>query len=621
MPILPKGNPSLLFVRAALAVLCLAASSAYPSHAEDLAGQVMNAVEKSTLDQAGTKPFHLKATLAPSSESDRATNKNAEIEIWWQSPTMWRREVRCPKFHQIAIRNGENSWQKNDGDYFPQWLEELVTAIIQPVPLPLDVLEEKLKTARVFNMGYTSANWGPTKDYAEEQAIDEGHIDVSDKTGLLLSAYGPGFGGEYHDFKDFHGRMIAMTVGSAKLSILEDLGPTPSGFFDTNALGGDQHPIRTITVSEDELRSHLISEPAFSWPPVKDGPFEGVVWTKVMLDRAGNIRDMYNPISDNPGLIDAAQAGFKAMRFKPILRDGVPVQATGRISVKFKVMRLAGSENFDSAKSYFLKGRAASFLVGGSMAPYKLQAEFQVASESGGMESGRYEDTWISPSEWKREVWLGSSHLVRSRSGYMQYQIAEGIPTRGTGMSIRTNSGRLLSFPPPLKSNTLSLLMDIIEPIPATDKMTESDWRIRRDPVDGVNMLRKSRNRPWGVLKRSFLFVFSPNRHLPQPVNAIRVTKGLEGPNGEVYPGYPPTYWFDDAGHLLKCYTQNLVVRMISPEDYNGVSVARQIEVQKDGTPYMHITVKEIGPADPSVAASFVMTGHEWGRAISDEWR
>ena len=46
--------------------LCAAAVS----HAEDMAHMVKKAVDRSTLDQPGTKPFHLKATLAPSFWAD-----------------------------------------------------------------------------------------------------------------------------------------------------------------------------------------------------------------------------------------------------------------------------------------------------------------------------------------------------------------------------------------------------------------------------------------------------------------------------------------------------------------------------------------------------------------------
>jgi hypothetical protein len=61
-------------------------------------------------------------------------------------PTRWRRGVRSPEFHQIEIVDGIHQWQSNDGDYFPEWLRELAVALVRPVPLPMDVLVQRVKT-------------------------------------------------------------------------------------------------------------------------------------------------------------------------------------------------------------------------------------------------------------------------------------------------------------------------------------------------------------------------------------------------------------------------------------------------------------------------------------------
>lgn len=568
-----RKKPCKRVPRIIVAALCLNAFCMARLSAEDPSGQVKKAVEKSTLDQTGTKPFHLKAAFAPSHERDDGTNRVGNIEIWWQSPTKWRREVSSPEFHQIAIQDGDRRWEKNDGDYFPDWLRELEQAIIRPVPLPMDVLAKRVKTGEVKHlMGLqTNINWEPTTDFDNEQANGKGYIALTDKTGLLSYTGGPGFGGYYHDFRDFHGRMIAYTVASgyvevtAKVSVLEDLGTMPNNFFDTNAPGGDLHPIDTLVLSEEDLRKNLLPGTTFNWPALADGPLEGVVWTEVVLDRTGKIREMIPPIADNPGVKDAAEAGFKSMQFQPILRNGVPVEATGRISVRFKTAHPAGTEAFDSARNYFDRGRKASFLAAGAAAPYKLQAEFQVGA-AGGVQTGRYEDTWISATEWKREAWLASSHLIKSQSGDKHYALAEGP-----------------------ESQMLRMVMQLLEPIPAEDTMTESDWRIRRDTVDGVK--------------------------------AIRVFRGPEGPNGELEPGKSQGFWFDEAGHLIKCYTAGLEVRPSNQVDYENVQVARQIDVLKDGKLGMRITVKDIGPADPEVAKDFRLKGHEWQRAFTAEVR
>src|SRR5206468_9798609 len=57
-----------------------------PVLAENTVGQVRKAVERSTLNQAGTTPFHLKATISPSFERDKDSGRTADVEIWWASP-------------------------------------------------------------------------------------------------------------------------------------------------------------------------------------------------------------------------------------------------------------------------------------------------------------------------------------------------------------------------------------------------------------------------------------------------------------------------------------------------------------------------------------------------------
>jgi hypothetical protein len=203
-------------VRAATVSLCLVACHTVPSRAEDLTGQVKKAVEKSTLDQPGTKPFHLKASYAPSRERDADSHRTGEVEIWWESPTRWRREVRSPEFHQIEIVDGSHRWEKNDGDYFPEWLSELAVALVRPVPLPMDVLLERVKTAEVRHMrlpakagsgvsftDQTNVNWDATGKPGDVQANGTGYLALLN--GQLFYTGGPGWGGLYHDFKDFAG--------------------------------------------------------------------------------------------------------------------------------------------------------------------------------------------------------------------------------------------------------------------------------------------------------------------------------------------------------------------------------------------------------------------------------
>ena len=56
-------------------------------HAENVSSQVKKAVANiaPSTRLTGTKPFHLKAVLAPSFERDKDSGRTGEVEIWWQS--------------------------------------------------------------------------------------------------------------------------------------------------------------------------------------------------------------------------------------------------------------------------------------------------------------------------------------------------------------------------------------------------------------------------------------------------------------------------------------------------------------------------------------------------------
>jgi hypothetical protein len=49
-------------------------------YTKDDASKVKKAIERSTLNQPGTEPFHLKALIAPS-QADRGAERTGEVEI------------------------------------------------------------------------------------------------------------------------------------------------------------------------------------------------------------------------------------------------------------------------------------------------------------------------------------------------------------------------------------------------------------------------------------------------------------------------------------------------------------------------------------------------------------
>jgi hypothetical protein len=303
-----------------------------------------------------------------------------------------------------------------------------------------------------------------------------------------------------------------------------------------------------------------------AWPAVADGPLEGASIAKVVVDRDGTVREGGSVVTDNPEVKDAADASIRAARFKPYVVDGAAVQVVSTITLPFKTVRPAGMESFESAKTYFDRARTLGFPAAGGGSPYELRAEFTTRGSSGAVETGSYTDTWLSDSQWRREAVLGKSRVVRSRNGEKRYLLVEGPD-----------------------SAVLRLVLFVMEPIPATDVFAESDWRIKRDRMDGL------------------------------PV--IRVARGPEDPDGTPDPKGFDGFWFDGTGQLLKTYADGMETRRRNFSDFAGMKIARQVDVMVAGSVGMRIDVKQLGPTGTVDAKMFTLKGHGWVRQFTSEVR
>src|SRR5438128_366749 len=107
---------------------CLLTTSFLSGQSKMTLGKVAeHAVEQSNFTLRGSAPFHLKAEIIET--TNPASDYRAQIEEYWISPTKWRRSIESPGFSQTLILNGDQVSEANHGDYFPWWLNDLVTAI------------------------------------------------------------------------------------------------------------------------------------------------------------------------------------------------------------------------------------------------------------------------------------------------------------------------------------------------------------------------------------------------------------------------------------------------------------------------------------------------------------
>ena len=104
---------------------------AKPGEKARLADLADQALRQSQPSYPGSRPFQLEANIVETTNPRSAYR--ARIEEFWVSPGKYRRVIEAPEFAQTLVVNGDQVYEKNTGDYYPWWLQGLVTAIFDPL--------------------------------------------------------------------------------------------------------------------------------------------------------------------------------------------------------------------------------------------------------------------------------------------------------------------------------------------------------------------------------------------------------------------------------------------------------------------------------------------------------
>jgi len=284
---------------------------------------------RSSLTDHG-KSFH--AVLIISNPRNPNSAYKATIEVFWKNKHTYRTVITSPTFSQTRIVQGDQIEESNTGDFYPPWLQDYVTAILNPLHLPsvfqyatgLIFLGEHMHSCLrhddrpggiTNNLTFANicfAGNDPTLESMDDFTYDMTFSDYHryEKQDIPYSYQG---GTEGND----------PIVG--KLTLLEPLADDPSLFtITTPTLPADRIETTAVsTLKEESLVERTDTSP---WPPIRDGKTEGYMIVYAVTDRTGQVRSANKYNSDNAELEYAGVARALHYKFKPFLIDGVPQQ-------------------------------------------------------------------------------------------------------------------------------------------------------------------------------------------------------------------------------------------------------------------------------------------------------
>jgi hypothetical protein len=275
------------------------------------------------LTAPGSPSFHLKAAITGRDDGD-----SGDVEIFWVNPSKWRRTIDSLAFSQTLVVNGTEVSEQDSDDYFPVSLQVLVIAMTDPRSL-VDFLGPGDELLAPANGGTKApslcAHLGIKTSSGMEMMCLQGpnkNTDVIGATGQRIS---------FTDYQDFKGKRVARLLirgrQIAQVTELTELKKPDDKMFAIESPTPIEKQLHIVTLQESELRSQAMQPLEVIWPQVLDGATTGPSSYYVSIDRTGSIRETLTIKSANERANESALRQIEKWKFKPVVKDGIPVQA------------------------------------------------------------------------------------------------------------------------------------------------------------------------------------------------------------------------------------------------------------------------------------------------------
>lgn len=290
-------------------------------------------IVQATLTAPGSPAFRLRAIIA---ERGDPTSKT-DVEISWMAPDKWRRTIQSQtEFSQTLIVNGDKVYEQDSDSYFPLWSQTLVTAMVDPRPV--------LDAFRPGDRLMTKAN-GASDESGRMCFPDNPRMCMGGSFGLQEVVGAAGHSVDFLNYQDFEGKRVARILiyhvdpgdsYKAQVTELTELkNPDPNLFTIGGEATSNSQQIRSFVLPEAELRSQILGPTEITWPQVLDGAITGETSFYVSVDRSGRVRETLPLSMANERANDSARRQIMKWKFKPVVKDGIPVQVEAVLNFHF----------------------------------------------------------------------------------------------------------------------------------------------------------------------------------------------------------------------------------------------------------------------------------------------
>jgi hypothetical protein len=277
-------------------------------------------------------PFHAVMELGTEKRDD--PSYKGQIELFWAGESKYRLVVESPRFSQTLVVNGQQVTETDRGDFYPNWVRNFVTALMDPMPRAKDLRGLNEQVAVDSRSSFSCVRRDDRPGGITDQ-MTWAQVCFSGDQPRLQFAIDFTYNMEFSDFRKFGKKEIAQTYVSGtgdsdriygKITVLEEWQPAESLLSVTTPTSPKDRILSTLvsTATEEAMLESALRD--VKWPAMREGKTEGYMIVHATTDRTGQVRETSKHNSDNPGLESFGRQVALQYKFKPLVVDGVPQQ-------------------------------------------------------------------------------------------------------------------------------------------------------------------------------------------------------------------------------------------------------------------------------------------------------
>lgn len=277
------------------------------------------------------QPFHAELTITP---EQAANPERGTVVVDWIDAQHYRTRVETADFTQERIVSGTAVEETNRGNFYPSWLRNYRTALLDPMPRAGEFRKRNFQLRYYPASSRTCMRIDDRPGGITDQ-MTWGEICLGNSTHPIDDVIDFTYFMDFEDFQPFGDKLIARTYINygddnqkiiGRLKVLEPLSAQQRAAIVVRHPTPADQQIETRFVSIAASQAMLVDLPKIDWPSVHEGKTDGYMLVHVVTDRTGQVRESEKHNSDNPGLEAFGRSQALRFRFKPLIVDGHTVQ-------------------------------------------------------------------------------------------------------------------------------------------------------------------------------------------------------------------------------------------------------------------------------------------------------